>query len=85
MGLWRNKLFQREPEYDENGKITGYKLPPVVWILVVGVFIHQVSKSGGQGGGSDPKLITLADEINKMLPRKAPKPKKTDKWSQRDV
>ena len=46
------KLFHREPEYDENGKIIGYKLPPIVWIIIVGVFIHRVSKSGGQKGGA---------------------------------
>ena len=33
-------LFERRPEYNENGKIVSYTLPKILWVVVLAAFFY---------------------------------------------
>ena len=35
-----NELFQKKPEYDENGQLVGYSQPKIVWIILALVVLY---------------------------------------------
>ena len=50
-----SELFDRRPEYDENGQIIGYSTPKIAWfvfaIIIAMIFGRQHKEHNGQKGG----------------------------------
>jgi len=60
-----NYLFERIPEYDENGNVVSHTVPRIAWVIMVGLLIFcfkdKVMKQ--MGGGDRQDLADLAAGI----------------------
>ena len=68
-----NYLFERRPEYDENGNVVSHTVPRIAWVIMVGLlffcFKDKVMKQGGGMGARDTNKF-LAVLSWRLLPRK---------------
>ena len=46
-------LFERKPEYDENGQIVSHTTPKIVWVIMAGALFYcfRGKVTGQKGGG----------------------------------
>ena len=66
-------LFQKKPEYDENGQLVGYSQPKIVWIILALVVLYcfkdklMKQEGGGKSGVSidwwDKKYQSISTKI----------------------
>jgi len=59
-----NQLFQKEPEYDENGRLVGYSQPKIVWIILALIVFYCckdkfMKQKGGERVAAWRKAIIL--------------------------
>ena len=51
-----DQLFQKEPQYDENGRLVGYSQPKIMWIILALIVFYCckdkfMKQKGGENGG----------------------------------
>ena len=63
-------LFERRPEYDENGNVVSHTVPRIAWVIMVGLlFFCFKDKVMKQGGGATPLPFSNRHNVQQAVSR----------------
>ena len=59
-------LFERKPEYDENGQIVSHTTPKIVWVIATAALFYGFrGKVTGQKGGADGMVEAIGKKLGR--------------------